>query len=391
MTYTPTLDDMLYLARENPEAFTNPSELINVARNYSGTDAVSEGMRNGAAANHYQDYLNHGGEALTKSPIPIPPEVQPEPPFERGSSISQVTQECPCKKENIIILGSEQYYNSFWLKMMFMAPVFSSAAGYKLPPHWKPADKTTVLYVRHGYVKAELLALEWLHDNHNVNLKPLNSIGQLAAYLNNRTYDGEEYKIRNLVFFGHGLTDKIALNFWKSPSMDFKKKDIDAISSSAFDKNGAVYSYACRTGTSIDRKHFETPQQAEPQNSLAQYMADHFGVKTYAFMTRTLFKQCIRNPGDSNAIVTSLVEKRKTQEGQTIAISEEHEGLPHPGTGHTVSVFGAPIDPPGAFGGGEREGTSDYALWRKQGARYLPVGGETPTGLPNTMRVFHPA
>lgn len=391
MSYTPTFEDMLYLNREAPDLFANPNNLANVARNYSGSDAVSVSTRETAAAAQYQDYLSHGGEPLTESPMPTPPEVQPEPTFEQGSDISQISQGCPCKKENIIVLGSEQYYKSFWLMMMFMSPVFSVAAGYKLPPQWKIADKTTILYVRNGYVRSELLALEWLRDNHDVNLVQLSNTGQFTAYLNNRMHDGEEYKVQHLVFLAHGLYNRLALNFWAGPDIDITKRDIDAIPASVFDRGGSVYSYACRTGTWVDQEEFTSVAQAEPQNSLAQYMADQFGVKVYAFLTRTLFKECIRDPADSASITESLVEKREAQEGQIIDISDEHQGLPHPGTGHTIFVRGYPIGPPGPFGGGEREGTAEYALWRKKGARYLPVGGQTPRGLPNTMRVFDPA
>lgn len=389
MPYQPTFEDIIYLSRESPNLFSNPGNLADVAQNYSGSDAVSVITRDSAAATAYQDYLSRGGDVLTESPIPIPPEVQPNPPFEPGSNVSQESQECPCKKENIIVLGSEQYYNSFWLKMMFMSPVFSIAAGYKLPTRWNPADKTTVLYVRQGYVRTEFLALEVLRDTHGVNLVPLNSVGQLTAYVNNRMHDGEEYKIQNLVFLAHGLADRLALNYWSSPSIDLRKRNIDAFNVSAFDRGGAIYSYACRTGTWVDQEAFSSAAQAEPQNSLAQYLADQCGVKVYAFMTRTLFRECIRDPGDSEAITASLVEKRETREGQVINISSEHEGLPHSGIGDSVFIGGAPV-PAGPLGSGQREGTADYALWRKAGARYLPVGGQTPSGLPNTMRVFDP-
>ncbi|MFV0644669.1 MAG: hypothetical protein ACK5NN_09250 [Sphingomonadaceae bacterium] len=73
MTYTPTFEDMLYLNRESPELFTNPRNLASVARNYSGSDAVSVSVRETAAAAQYQDYLSRGGEPLTESPIPTPP------------------------------------------------------------------------------------------------------------------------------------------------------------------------------------------------------------------------------------------------------------------------------------------------------------------------------
>lgn len=300
--------------------------------------------------------------------------------FSRTETADKVVQPCPPKTENIIIIGSEQYYDSFWWKMMFITPGFSIATGMKRPPYWQAADKTTVLYVSDGYVKAELLPIEWLKDNSAVNVQTINSIGKLISYLNNRNVGSQEHKIRHLLFMAHGLHDKIALNFYKRPNINVKTKQISAVKSDIFIPEGRIYSYACRTGVSVDDETFDNLEQAKPENSLAQKMADHFGVKVHAYYTRTLFRGCIRDPADSSSISQSLKQKREEQEGQIIQISDEHEGLPHPGQGASFWYET----------GQEEEGTSEYSLWRKAGARYLPTGANTPAGLPNTMQVFEP-
>ena len=166
---------------------------------------------------------------------------------------------------------------------------------------------------------------------------------------------------------------------------------IGEISSDIFCNSGRIYSYACRTGVSKDGKSFNQLSDAEPETSLAQAMADHFDVKVHAFYTRTLFRNCIRNPSDSDSIATNMQEKRVKSEGEVISISDEHEGLPHAGQGlsHHVSGYGK-TDIPLVSTGQEKEGTSEYSLWRKAGARFLPVGADTPAGLPNTMQTFKP-
>ena len=55
------------------------------------------------------------------------------------------------QKENIIIIGSEEHYDSFTLKMMFIA-----AATHKLNSGMRKADNTVVACVAKGYTNLEL-------------------------------------------------------------------------------------------------------------------------------------------------------------------------------------------------------------------------------------------
>ena len=304
--------------------------------------------------------------------------------------VDEFSGQCPAKTENIIVIGSELSYDSFWWKMMFMTPGVSTAMGSKVPPFWQLADKTTVLYVPTGYVKSELLSLEYLKDNMNVNLVPIQSIAEFNKYLSIREIDGEKYGILGLVFYAHGLHYGLELNYQKRPDeMLLDSSSIKALSSDLFATNGRIYSYACRTGVSVDGEDFASLDNAKPENSLAQAMANHFNVKVHAFYTRTLFRECIRDPKDSETIANSLKEKRKEAEGSVISISDEHEGLPHSGQGLRHHIAGyMKTDIPFVDTGQEKEGTSEYSLWRKAGARYLPVAASSPKGLPKDMIVF---
>ena len=303
------------------------------------------------------------------------------------TDIGQV--ELPClKKENIIVIGSENSYDSFWFKMMFMSPGFSVALGMLFPPSWKPADLTTVLYVAEGYSKSELLVIEYL-KNKGCDVRKIKSVSDFKKAINIRKKDerGRDYKIQNLAFFCHGLNSRFVLNYeGKDDVMEINLDTLSSLSASSFCQNGRIYSYACRTGIFEDDywQGFSSLKEAKPELSLAQKMADHFNVKVHAFYKRTLFRYTLREPDDSADIATSLKEKREGNEGKVIAISSEHEALPHNGLADDGWDIG-PLET-GPIG----EGTHEYALWRKAGARALPIVADSPAGLPDRMNVFKP-
>jgi len=85
----------------------------------------------------------------------------------------------------------------------------------------------------------------------------------------------------------------------------------------------------------------------------------------------------------------ALYEAHKAMYGKdqdVIDLPPEHEALLHYGLGdgfleHVKGMFG---------GGTVGEGVHNYALWRKQGARALPVHAQTPEGFPTDFATFEP-
>ncbi len=70
-SYTPTLEDIAYLAKTQPGSFSSV-----VQTNRSIANAFKNpGAENTTASAHYNDYLKNGGEPLTKSPIPPVPDA----------------------------------------------------------------------------------------------------------------------------------------------------------------------------------------------------------------------------------------------------------------------------------------------------------------------------
>lgn len=288
-------------------------------------------------------------------------------------------------KENIIFIGSEEWYDSFWLKMMFMAPGFSMGDGRlkKL----RKAEKNTVAFVDVGYTKLEKLPIELLKNKLNINVITINSSDDIIKYMNNRSetqQDNETKKclLQDVIFFCHGLPGKIALNYNGTKDISLSESNFSSINKDVFLEDGRIYSYACRTGigTALDlrfREKFESDKDAHPEESLAQKMADHFSIEVYAYLTRTWYGDVLRLESDSERISVALKKARKTQSG-VIAIPQEHECLPHKGLANKGSWLHGPI----------KEGTNEYALWRKKGARIMPYGHTTPKGLSKHMVCF---
>lgn len=105
----------------------------------------------------------------------------------------------PPKKENIIIIGSEMQYDSFWLKMMFI----SAATLFVNRPMFRKCDKVTIAYVNIGYTIGERLAVENIPNFfysacNNVHFKKILSMENIISLINN---DRDNFKIQDLVFF----------------------------------------------------------------------------------------------------------------------------------------------------------------------------------------------
>ena len=175
------------------------------------------------------------------------------------------------KTENVIFIGSEMYYDSFWLKMMFIAAARVKAETLR------PADKKTIAYVDNGYTYAEKLALDYLRDKKGFEIVKLSNSADLVSYMNK---DRDTYKLQDVAFFSHGEVGKIVLNYKGEQGVNLGINNFSAINPKAFAVHGRLYSYACRTGVSVDdlSMGFEKEADAKPELSLAQKLANHFGI-----------------------------------------------------------------------------------------------------------------
>lgn len=280
------------------------------------------------------------------------------------------------KTENVIFIGSEMSYDSFWLKMMFMASAYVVASGGQT---LRAAHKKTIAFVDEGYTKYEKLPLEALKKL-GYQIVGLHSSADLIACLSN---DRNQYKLQDVAFFSHGVIGEIALNYKGSSDVTLSQDTLLQIPADAFVEDGRIFSYACRTGTGAEdyKLGFKSLAAAKPQNSLAQKMANHFGVSVSAFMRRTYYGDVLRNKAQSQTIGSLLQEWRKEHDGVLAPIPPEHEGLPHLGLADSWNPWS----------GAKKEGTDNYALWRKRGGLCLPTAAESPSGVPAEMRTYTPA
>ncbi len=106
-------------------------------------------------------------------------------------------------------------------------------------------------------------------------------------------------------------------------------------------------------------------------------MAKHFNVTVKAFLTRTYYGQVIRDPSKDMYLAEELSELRDAGSSSVYQLATgEYEALPHKGLSTGVRGWWA--------------GVSDYALWRCKGGRQDPISGDTPKGLSNGIKQFHP-
>lgn len=294
----------------------------------------------------------------------------PDPPFQGGTDLSQETSTCPCKTENIIIIGSEFEYklSGFQLKLMFLSCGYAVAQGTLVPPGWTSADRLTIGYVDKGYNRWELLNLDYLRDQLGVNVVAMSSTSDFINLLSERGEGEERHEIQNLALFCHGLPSYLALNYaGPGDNMRVFVGRMTGLPSNLFAEGGKIFSYACRTA----------------MGGYGQSLADHFNVDVRAFKRRTHYGNVIRLRTNHETIATAMAAARVGKEGERIPLPPEHEAYPHAG----LSAGRIPF----VSDGGEAEGINDYALWRLNGGRALPSTGDTPEDQPSGIFTLSPA
>lgn len=291
---------------------------------------------------------------------------------EPDGAVGQVCEVCPKnnKTENIVIIGSEFEYprSGFQLKLMFMSCGYAVASGTLVPPGWTGADRTTIGYVRRGYNRWELLNLDYLRDALGCRVVAMTSVRDFTSLLRNRGTGDDRHDIKNLAIFSHGLDRYLALNYvGVGDNMRVYSRDMTSLPGDLFVTSGKIFSYACRTA----------------MGGYGQTLANHFNVQVKAFKRRTNYGSVIRPRSRHEVFAEQMSEARKGKEGQKIDLPPNHEAYPHAGLSAGTIPF--------ISDGGETEGINDYALWRLNGGRALPVSGDTPEDQPSGIFTLTPA
>ncbi|QNU63758.1 hypothetical protein [Vreelandella titanicae] len=112
MSYQPSIEDIAYLAQNQPEHFTSHVNTLRSIQNAMQADEVQrETLEAITTQNHYNDFLANGGEALTESPIlsmPLPvlegrPQAQ-DPEF--GAVCTVCASQTPCIEKVEVVCHS---------------------------------------------------------------------------------------------------------------------------------------------------------------------------------------------------------------------------------------------------------------------------------------------
>ncbi|MCQ4053074.1 hypothetical protein [Aeromonas sp. SG16] len=277
------------------------------------------------------------------------------------------------KKENIVVIGSEEHYSSFLLKMMFMA-----GATHKLNSGLRKADNTVIAYVKSGYTDLELGVIESYKAKYGCEIKRISSLGDFVALLNR---DRENVKIQDLYLYCHGLPNRVSVNYGAKPDIDISVGNLSSIKPDIFAKDGILHSFACRMGVDAHPytqiNSYKNDSEVNPESSLAMKMAKYFNVTVKAFLTRTDYSNVVKDNSVTAQIEENLGSLRKGADKEVYTLlNGEYEALHHVGlsTGWR----------------GRLSGVSDYALWRKQGGRQQPVSGISPSGLSHGAKQFKP-
>lgn len=282
-----------------------------------------------------------------------------------------------CKKENIIVIGSEVHENGFFTHLMFIA-----AAVNKIKSGLRTADNNVIAIIVNGYTKLEIGILEEYRNKQNLELVIIENINQLIHLINRGR---ENVKIQDLYFYTHGYPGVIDLNMDGSPDIKVNIDTLSVLNKDSFMYNGVIHSFACRTGMGdslylLEKNKFSNDKEAEPLKSFAIQMAKYFNVEVNAFLTRTLYRFVIRDPSNDSLIESELKQKRnKEGDNKVYSILGKYEGLPHPGISDGMLSFKA-----------RGAGVDGYALWPKQGGLVQPVSAGDVTGLSKGVHVFTP-
>jgi hypothetical protein len=187
---------------------------------------------------------------------------------------------------------------------------------------------------------------------------------EFIDFLNKRKSNHRE--IKRLEIYSHGVVGSISFHYsselFKHERVsegEFNKSSVDKVSPEIFAANATVASYACRTGIGKEGEAFENSSSAKPEHSLAQYMANKWGIPIQAFERRSLYEKTYGSKTEYDAA--------KGYTGEDPLLSERAESI----TQREINdKDGGPIMPKGAW--------------------HPPTSGKTPEGLKNGLQTYQP-
>ncbi|PJG84207.1 hypothetical protein [Conservatibacter flavescens] len=218
-------------------------------------------------------------------------------------------------------------------------------------------DSVILIVFEEGYTFNDKKIIEFSAKSKNTSLFFVKNVDELINILNARKNTCRE--IQEMEIYSHGLPGGIEFHYdiayyynehiW----IKIMKKDgtlnktmIDKLDKKIFSKSARVRSYACRTGISEWNESFTNSNEAKPENSLAQYIADKLQVTVEAYEKRSLYDQTY-NVEDEEDEDILILEREKNDRNN-----------------------GGPI--------------------MSDGAIKPPISGDTPRGLKDDLQTYFP-
>ncbi len=210
----------------------------------------------------------------------------------------------PDGRENIAVVGS-QNENGAGNKLMFVNQALRSM---RIWAEEQSNETRTMVLFTEGYSDNQITAIAESVSAFGGHLVLVNSSQELTNYLNSGEVSSNEVseyrindKITDVDIYAHGIVGSIEFGY-KTSKADiyrFNSMNAESLNSSAFQSNGCITSYACRTGLGnfdiYGTSLFRNPNYS---NSLAKQIADNSGIFVRAFAVRTSYVGTLGNAFD---------------------------------------------------------------------------------------------
>ncbi|WP_394337226.1 RHS repeat domain-containing protein [Chitinophaga ginsengisoli] len=203
------------------------------------------------------------------------------------------------EEERIVVSGAEEpkpAEGAGRYELNFILPAMKRLDGYKAND--KDAPLTWMVY-RQNYTSKQLQQMKTWSTDRGINFQILNSSSEMVNYfnthdINNKSSISDRRKgdlIQSIDIYSHGVPNAIEFGYGNAnvqAAYSFNAQSVALMTSNAFMTSANINSYACRTGAAVDLKNFSTASP-QPENSLAQKMADRTGVRVSAFQKRSFY------------------------------------------------------------------------------------------------------
>lgn len=251
---------------------------------------------------------------------------------------------------------------------------------------------------------------ELVETRYGAKYRELDSISQLVDFINLRI--GKKREIKQLDIFSHGLVGSIEFGYELDKVDSYRLRDAQAqmLKPQAFDLGAKVYSYACRTGLGIQAE-LQVAEGEDPlyEKSLAQLMANSTRATVWAFPRRSNYDQTYGNASDRAGLESArrkiaadeqaidryelqlsgyrkrLAAHRREKQDNSALLPDEKAPLPPRRT--ATAEDEAMVRHADSRDKNDR--TVGYPL-DEEGAVRGVRAGDTPTGVPATLREYRP-